>query len=324
VSEQSLSTFAKGWFVVCWSTDLPKAGVKPLRYLGRDLVAYRGEDGVARVLDAHCPHLGAHLGVGGTVCGNEIQCPFHAWRFGETGACTAVPYAKRIPPGAKVGAWITREVNGVVMVWHDPAGRAPDFEVPQIPDYGSPEWLPWACGEYHIATHPREIVENLADKGHFPAVHRTEIDFFDFSVDGVRATQRVKGRAILPTGGVDNFSSTTTYHGPAYLVMRMDGALSNYMIFAHTPIDEGHLSLRMGVTLKIVGDKSTTEKWVDGYMANLKSGFEDDIRIWEHKVFREKPTLCDGDGPLAQLRKWYRQFYVIPGGQAPMAISATE
>ncbi len=311
-----LAKYPKGWFAIAFSDEIGPCGVKPLRYFGRDLVAFRGEDGGVRVLDAHCPHLGAHFGHGGKVCANTIRCPFHAWRFDDTGKCVEVPYAKRVPPGAKVNAWIVREVNGVVMMWHDEARSAPEFDVPVIPEYGSPAWLPWSRHSYFIATHPREVVENLADKAHFPAVHRTEIEEFSFEVDGIRATQRVKGRALLEGGGVDPFSSSTTYHGPGYLLMRMDGQLSNYMLFAHTPIDEGHLELRMAVMLKIVGNREKTEAYTGGYMLNLKKGFEDDIAIWEHKVYRDRPTLCDGDGPIGKLRSWYRQFYELPAEAA--------
>jgi phenylpropionate dioxygenase-like ring-hydroxylating dioxygenase large terminal subunit len=73
--------FAKGWYLVCWSADLEPSQVKPLRYFGKNYVLFRGEDGKATLLDAHCPHLGAHLGYGGRVEGNDIICPFHAWRF---------------------------------------------------------------------------------------------------------------------------------------------------------------------------------------------------------------------------------------------------
>jgi 3-ketosteroid 9alpha-monooxygenase subunit A len=45
-------------------------------------------------------------------------------------------------------------------------------------------------------------------------------------------------------------------------------------------------------------------------MSNLKAGFEDDTKIWESKLYRETPILCDGDGPISQARRWYRQFYV--------------
>lgn len=301
--------YPKGWFAVCFSADLPPLGTRPLRYFGRDLVAYRGEDGQVRVLDAHCPHLGAHLGYGGKVVGGSIKCPFHAWRFGGDGVCVDVPYAKKIPPNARVKSWPVHEINGVVLLHHDACGKAPEFEIPAIPEYGSEAWLPWITHTYRVATHPREIVDNLADRAHFPEVHKTEIDEFSFDIEGPRATQKAKGRALLPGGGVDKFSSTTTYHGPGYLLMRMDGALKNYMLIVHTPIDENTLDLRLLVMLKIVGDRATTEGYVSQYMSNLKLGFEDDMKIWEHKVYRDAPMLCEGDGPIGRLRRWYRQFY---------------
>ena len=37
--------------------------------------------------------------------------------------------------------------------------------------------------------------------------------------------------------------------------------------------------------------------------------FRQDARIWEHKRWRDKPTLCDGDGPIVQLRAWYAQYF---------------
>ncbi len=50
-----------GWFQVAWSGDIGREKVVPLRYFGRDLVAYRGKDGVVRVHGRHCRQLGAVL-----------------------------------------------------------------------------------------------------------------------------------------------------------------------------------------------------------------------------------------------------------------------
>jgi hypothetical protein len=35
---------------------------------------------------------------------------------------------------------------------------------------------------------------------------------------------------------------------------------------------------------------------------------EEDIIIWNRKIYYERPLLCDGDGPFAKFRKWYGQF----------------
>jgi 3-ketosteroid 9alpha-monooxygenase subunit A len=308
-----IAGYPRGWFVVAFSEELPAAAVKRLHYFGQELVAFRGGDGAARVYDAYCPHLGAHLGVGGCVVGNAIQCPFHAWRFGDeqdgVARCIEIPYAKKIPPGARVRAWTARELHGHLMVWHDPAGGPPDFDIPPIAEYGTDEWLPWFTHVYRIATHPREIVDNLADRAHFPSVHQTRIEDFRFETEGHTATQWVKGVSYQGERVIDRFTSTTTYHGPGYLLMRMIGVLENYMLFTHTPIDEGHVDLRIAISLRVVKDRATTEGYLRQYLENVKAGFEDDLRIWEHKVYRDPPLLCDGDGPIGKLRRWYRQFY---------------
>mgnify|MGYP000650348235 FL=1 len=93
--------YPNSWFVVAFSHELAPGGVMPLHYFGQELVLFRTEDGAARVLDAYCPHLGAHLGCGGVVQGNKLRCPFHGWQFaGESGQCVEVPFAAKIPPRA--------------------------------------------------------------------------------------------------------------------------------------------------------------------------------------------------------------------------------
>ena len=40
-----------GWFVICYSDELAAGQVKHVRYFGRELVLWRGEDGEPRMLD---------------------------------------------------------------------------------------------------------------------------------------------------------------------------------------------------------------------------------------------------------------------------------
>ncbi len=303
--------FATGWFVIATCEELAASAVLSLRYFGRKLVAFRGESGEAHVLDAHCPHLGADLGVGGTVVGDTIRCPFHAWRFSGAGQCVEIPYAKtdKIPPRACIKPWPVRERNGLVFVWHDRFGRPPTYEIPQIAEHGSSEWTPWKVSVMTIRTQPREIIENVADKAHFPRVHSTEIEEFENEFAGHIAIQRTSGVAYPPAGGVDRFRLVATYYGPAYQVTEMDSALPNRLINAHTPIDAHSLHLRFGVMLKKVAADDKMARYSDGYLRNLQSGFGEDVQIWENKAWRDRPMLCDGDGAIGALRRWYRQFY---------------
>src|SRR4029079_10178956 len=111
--------------------------------------------------------------IGGTVVGDSIRCPFHAWRFDGAGACVEIPYCKKdkVPPRAQIKPWPVREPTGLVFVWHDRDGREPTWEIPVIAEHGDPAWTPWSLSKMRIATAPCEIIENVADSGHFPAVH---------------------------------------------------------------------------------------------------------------------------------------------------------
>ncbi|PRC59359.1 3-ketosteroid-9-alpha-hydroxylase, partial [Mycobacterium sp. ITM-2017-0098] len=81
----------------------------------------------------------------GTVKGDEVACPFHDWRWGGDGKCTLVPYAKRTPRLARTRAWLTTEVNGQLLVWHDPEGSTPSPELtpPTIEGFDEGRWSPW-------------------------------------------------------------------------------------------------------------------------------------------------------------------------------------
>lgn len=307
--------YPKGWFVVAFSDELAPSGVLSVEYFGKRMVLFRGEDGAPRLLDAYCAHLGASLAAGGKVVGNTIECPFHAWRYGGDGQCVDIPYAKKIPKKACVEAWTVREDNGLVYVWHHPAGRAPEFDVPILEEWEKPGWTRWTMSKLRIKTHPKEIVENVVDKAHFPKVHNTHVEVFENEFDGEKATQHTRGVAYPVGGGKDEFEITATYFGPGYQFSWMKGVLEARLVNAHTPVDTSSVDLRFGVMLKSVGSEEKTKKFAEMYAENLRLGFHQDIQIWENKKYREVPVLCDGDGPIIKLRQWYAQFY----GDAPAA-----
>lgn len=70
------------------STDLVKP--QTVNFAGREVVLFRGEDGVARAVDAWCPHMGAHLGQA-TVRENSLQCALHHRLVG----CERSPWSAR-------------------------------------------------------------------------------------------------------------------------------------------------------------------------------------------------------------------------------------
>lgn len=301
--------YPKGWFVIAFSDELPAGGVMPVSYFGEQMVLFRGEDGTVRLLETYCAHLGASLAAGGKVVGNGIECPFHGWRYGGNGACIEIPYAKKIPKKACVRAFTAEEKNGLIYMWHHPSGTPPEFDVATLDDWGREGWTRWTMSKLRIRTHPREIVENVVDKAHFPKVHNTHVETFENEFDGPNATQRTRGVAYPVGGGKDEFEITATYFGPGYQFSWMKGVLEARLVNAHTPVDTESLDLRFGVMLKFVGSEERTKKFAEMYAENLRLGFHQDIQIWENKKYRDVPVLCDGDGPIIKLRQWYSQFY---------------
>ena len=203
-----------------------------------------------------------------------------------------------------------RCVNGLVFVWHDPEDAAPDYEIPVLPELDRDDYTDWQHKRLLIRTHPCEIVENVADKAHFMPVHGTDVEVFENTFEGHLAIQKNSGTAYPLGGGKDDFDLEATYHGPGYQLTRMRGVMDSLLFNAHTPIDGGTLHLRFGVSLRVLpGAQARMAEFSAAYVRNLQLGFEQDIAIWENKRYRTRPALCDGDGPLGRLRRWYRQFY---------------
>ncbi len=317
--------YPRGWFVIGFSDELEIGGIQKLKYFGQDMVLFRGNDGKPCLLDAYCPHLGAHLGANGKVVDNSIECPFHAWRFGSDGKCVHIPYAKKIPKKACVRSWKLEEKNGLIHVWYHPHDKAPEWELPSIDAWGDAEWTRWTPSMLHIKTHPREIMENVVDKGHFPKVHNTHPKSFENEFTDTLAIQRLTALAYPQGGGEDLFTITATYHGPGFQISEMSGTMDSRLINAHTPVDENSLDLRFGVMLRKIADPAKMEKYGKMYSENLRLGFHEDISIWENKVYRDTPVLCDGDGPVMKLRRWYEKFYDNPApGPEVRPVSAAQ
>jgi 3-ketosteroid 9alpha-monooxygenase subunit A len=313
--------YPRGWFAVALSGELEPGVVKSLRYFGQDLVAYRTSDGTPVVLDAYCPHLGAHLGVGGAIVDDTIRCPFHAWRFDAGGRCVEVPYARTQPKRAAVRSWRTVERNGLVFVHYVPAGALsdivaaePEYDIPVVAACSDPSWLPWRHGQLTIRTHAREILENVVDYGHFAPVHKNVPKDFENEFTGHRAIQRSTGHGMGEHANT-TYSLTATYYGPGYQLTEMQSVVDTLLYNTHTMIDEEHVDLRFGVMIRPgSGEPRFTDAYVSAYVDVLMNGFRQDARIWEHKRWRDRPVLCDGDGPIMKLREWYSQYYVAKPG----------
>jgi phenylpropionate dioxygenase-like ring-hydroxylating dioxygenase large terminal subunit len=304
--------FPNGWFQVAYADELEPGKVMPLQYFGRELVAFRGADGKAAVLDAFCPHLGAHLGYGGKIVGDAVVCPFHAWKFDCAGTCVEVPYAKKIPPKAKLRAWPTCEVNGLILVWHHAEGAPPEWEIPSLAEVGSAEWTPYERRRWKVKTRNQEMAENAVDSAHFHFLHGT--------MNQPESRAEAKGPVLhvysttgmsTPRGGVEGSVESMSY-GFGYSTVRFKGIVETLLVSSMAPIDAETIDARFSFSVKRLPDKDVTQGVGKAFIKEVSRQFEQDIPIWEHKTYFDHPVLCDGDGPIGLFRKWCRQFYSMP------------
>lgn len=302
-----------GWYVVDYADDLAIGAVKPLRYFAKDLVLWRGEDGRARMLDAYCRHLGAHLGEGGKVHGNWIECPFHAWRYDDTGAVVDIPYSKSIPPQVKrpcVGNWHMVERNRLIWAWYHPAGAPPLWEVVDLPETADPAWTAFDRHEWRVRVHIQDMAENGADTAHFRYVHGTA-SYPDqkTSYDGHRLDTVIEAQLDTPRGPVAGAIRATSV-GPGQSWTRFTGISETLLVPGITPIDVDEVHARFNFTQPTAQAAGPAAGVARAIVADVVRQFEQDIRIWQHKIYEPDPVLCQGDGQIHRWRQFYSQFYV--------------
>lgn len=300
--------YPNSWYAVAWSHEVPRGKSRPVRYFGRDLVVYRGEDGAARVLDAVCPHLGAHLGVDSRVVGNTVQCPFHAWQFDGTGQCVRIPYADNIPRKAKVRSWPVAEVNGQILAYYHADQAAPSFEVPAMPGFGAKDWTKPSFHTLKVRTHVQEMNENIFDFAHFVYIHHfARLPQQEIEIDGPHVKVMLRGAGVVLGQEVD--SATVNYmHGAGCTVIHVTHPKEFMVVVGKTPIDEDFVEHRYAITLrKIHGLVDPVLKQI--ITRQVIADVETDAAIWGNKQHLERPLLVKPEGPIHTFRKWHQQFY---------------
>lgn len=308
------TSYPVSWYQVAWSHELPAKAVKPIQLCGMDLVIFRGEDGVVRALDAYCPHLGAHLGMGGKVAGNRIRCSFHGWEMDGSGQCAHIPYCERIPPKAKIRSWKAAERYGIIFVYCDPEGKH-EGRPPSLPEeLERGAWSPPTFHQHKIRAYHSDILENAVDKAHFHILH-------DISTHDITATEKSDGTLFLhhqTTASLfgQKINTTIDLHltDPGLQVIHIRSIFGTQcrVLATVTPIDDEWVIARLTTSIR----PRFTTLWthpvakITGHLVNVT--FAEDIPIWDHKIYRSAPNLVKGEETIARFRRWYAKFPIFP------------
>lgn len=318
--------YPSGWFQVAWAKEIEPGGVKPLRYFGTDMVMYRDEGGAVHVVGAHCHHLGAHMGYGGTVDGDCLVCPFHGWQWNSDGTHHSIPDSDRTHKGHRLRVWPVREFYDLIMVWHDDKEGEPGWELPEIPEYRDPK----RYAPYPELTHlwksltmrPQYPGENMVDTPHQEFVHKSpsKSTLVSWEEDGpfFRAWQKFlvgAGREktwLTPNGPVEGFLAGESW-GIGISFARYKGTDDSVHIHCHTPIDERHVDERL--TLLAEREDPTDKDAGPGEITLRRFSFEKyqferDVVVWEHLKYIERPPFTPEEArPYHAFRTWLKQFY---------------
>jgi len=314
-----------GWFQIGWTNDFPAGTVHSRKFFGQEMVVFRTESGELKALEAYCPHLGAHLGCGGIISGENIRCPFHYWEFDGDGRNTLIPYQDRPNRAIQMQTWQLLERNEVVYIWHDINGAAPSWEAPDVFEVLGPDV---AAAEYHssypagqvrfgaLRLNPYVVLDNAADPSHFVAVHgsssiptvvsaepdghqfRVKLGFGKRWLDPEADTSKLDSLDIVEVGVGMSFTALGSLVNPFVVI-----------VLSTTPIDNETSELFQTVWLqKAEGDE------VPGRLAERMRlatyQLPGDIMIWENQRYLDRPAWAANEVKgFNALRRWAANFY---------------
>ncbi|RVT91273.1 Rieske 2Fe-2S domain-containing protein [Sphingomonas crocodyli] len=304
--------FGKGWYCVAESAEISADTLLPVSYFDRELIVFRDKNGDAKVADAYCPHLGAHLAsADGCIDAGEIVCPFHKWRFDATsGKCNSIPYTKFVPPQAKLSFYPTMEMNGMVLMWWHNAGAAPEAKPYNVIEAHSDKvWLPAFERSFETTVPLRDLHENIFDTAHIQQLHRSngmpeiaDVVRHDFGLE-VNFEAMPDGERTAIHFMQFNFSGMSMV---SHVVLGTGyGFCQNNTI---TPIDRERSLMRIRMFMLDTGSPEMNEQIGKAFAARVMTEIDQDMKVLNFKKHLERPLICAGDGPIMKWREYAEEL----------------
>jgi phenylpropionate dioxygenase-like ring-hydroxylating dioxygenase large terminal subunit len=153
------------WYPLARSKDVKPGRTHLAAFAGEPIVLARTERGEVFALEDRCAHrqFPLHKGI---VCGEMLQCAYHAWSYRKDGRLAAVPYLpKDACRPAGVRGYACREDYGYVFVFPGDREKAQETELPRLPFFHSPNTRTmhfWRRVDCHYSF----MHENLMDMNH--------------------------------------------------------------------------------------------------------------------------------------------------------------
>ncbi|MFT3854696.1 MAG: Rieske 2Fe-2S domain-containing protein [Ilumatobacteraceae bacterium] len=157
------------WYPVALASEVTAAPVQ-VWLLDEPWVLWRAAGGEVLAFADRCPHRLAPLSAGCLLDSGEIQCGYHGWRFGASGACTLIPAlgpGATVPPRARLhAAGAVAERAAIVWLAPEPPPVAPPVDEPLGAGF-----LTGILEPSVAEVDPGFMLDNFLDVAHFPFVH---------------------------------------------------------------------------------------------------------------------------------------------------------
>lgn len=297
--------FSQSWYPICMSSELSAGKILGTTFLDGRVVVFRGESGIAQVLSAYCPHLGADLAAGAVV-GDSLRCAFHHWEFNQEGACTKTGPGDPPPPGACVFNFPTAERYGLIWAFN---GEKPLFSLPDFP-YPDDE-LVFRVAEHEeiLPIDPWVLCCNTPDVQHIRVVHGFTFDRSDpaENIEWTDHSMMYDFDGLHPTGDrvtfrVGIFGTTLFYQSSVF-----NGRWYGYMAPFGMPSPGRCKIYYILAVRRSEGDDASQQELLDFAMGVQRQILADDIPIVRSIHFRPG-TLTKSDRALAQFLDYVRKF----------------
>lgn len=272
--------------------------------------------------------------------------PSHRFRDGSTrslkafGSQLAVQADDRDQLTARLGSGATAqelpslEQDGLLYVWHDPQGTAPEQNlwIPRLrggtgSDPGEDLDFPaWAWKETTLSAGTGQVMEHLVHLADSPHVTQSEQLYFKNVFEGQLASQYFEGPLhhsyqlqdpATNAPAIQLADSVASYYGPAVMIAQLDYVLEDrsldaVVLTAHYPIDEQHLVLMTGVMVPTEHPPVPELKAAAaGHAAQILRSITGAVRAQlDDTAATESKAVPGNRHPVAALHRWYSQFFV--------------
>jgi len=337
--------YAHDWFSPLRSSDVVAGKITNFNFMGHELIAFRDAAGKVVVLDAQCPHFGAHRGVGGRVVDGCVRCPFHGLYFDGDGQCVKGDFVAdpRSLRHVKSPPWTVHEVAASIFIWHGADRTRPArplrFAEPGFFDGWSTPVT--NAGRPLAPTNVFFPTENIIDIQHFYAVHFWKVKSIEqYPAEGEDGAFRAIMRMHF-TGGAQSRNPLVRRLGRAYsssfdfniAVLGPGMALSlstlgpeqgnlelmNIILITPTNPTDCHIRVVSAVKQQFDGRLSRLVRRVTGlgpedvlsriFCAIATKDFDGDEMIWTRRTFLSNPKPLPDDGPIVAYRRWCERFW---------------